>query len=150
MSEMIARLILAGFMVTGLHACADRVSPGPADVLPLIDSVMSAQQKAWNSGNIPAFMEGYWHSDSLIFIGRGGVTRGWENTLNRYLAAYPDSAAMGNLNFTGLHAEVFSGECAFTAGKWELFRVSDTLSGHYSLIWRKVSDKWVIVADHSS
>ncbi len=113
-------------------------------------TVMHAQEIAWNKGDLTAFMEGYWHSDSLTFIGSRGLTRGWQTTLDNYKKSYPDAAAMGKLTFTILKVEQLDRKNAFVIGKWHLKRVKDELSGHYTLLWKKVGGKWVIVADHSS
>lgn len=113
-------------------------------------AVMHAQEIAWNNGDLPGFMEGYWHSDSLTFIGSRGLTRGWQTTLDNYKKSYPDVAAMGKLTFTILKVEQLDRKNAFVIGKWHLKRVKDELSGHYTLLWKKVDGKWVIVADHSS
>jgi len=113
-------------------------------------TVMHAQEIAWNNGDLTGFMEGYWHSDSLTFIGSRGLTRGWQTTLDNYKKSYPDVAAMGKLTFTILKVEQLDRKNAFVIGKWHLKRVKDELSGHYTLLWKKVDGKWVIVADHSS
>lgn len=115
-----------------------------------IDSIMLVQQDAWNKADIEGFMQPYWKSDSLCFVGKRGLTFGWQNTLDNYKKGYPDAAAMGRLRFTNLSLDVLSDIQAYVIGKWELFRSADTLSGHYSLLWKKISGKWVIVADHSS
>lgn len=39
-----------------------------------IRNVLSTQSQAWNDGNLELFMNGYWQSDSLMFIGKTGVT----------------------------------------------------------------------------
>jgi len=64
-----------------------------------IISVLHTQDEAWNNGNIEAFMQTYWKHDSLMFIGKSGVTYGWLNTLNNYKKGYPDTMAMGKLHF---------------------------------------------------
>ncbi len=115
-----------------------------------IERIMLAQQEAWNRGSVREFMQPYWPSDSLCFIGRRGVTKGWQATLDNYLMAYPDTSAMGRLQFTNSSVDVLSDDAAYVIGKWELFRSEDTLAGYYSLLWRKMSGKWLIVADHSS
>lgn len=111
---------------------------------------MDAQQTAWNAGDLEAFMQGYWAHDSLMFIGKRGLTFGHTATLANYKAGYPNRDAMGRLQFTNLHLELLSDSAAYVVGKWELFRAADTLAGHYSLFWKKLSGNWVIVADHSS
>ena len=112
-------------------------------------SLMQAQQDAWNAGNLEGFMESYWKSDSLIFIGRNGVTRGWEATLKRYQKSYPTAEDMGQLEFESLHLET-DGTMAWQVGTWTLFRTQDTLSGHFTVQWHLKNGRWVMVADHSS
>ena len=115
-----------------------------------IQHVMDEQEDAWNRGDIEDFMDGYWASDSLRFIGKRGITYGWQATLENYQKSYPGSEAMGKLQFTNLKMELTGDSSAYVIGKWELFRATDTLSGHYSLLWKNLNGKWLIVADHSS
>ncbi|MCB0740716.1 MAG: hypothetical protein KDB92_06630, partial [Chitinophagaceae bacterium] len=65
-----------------------------------IRQLMDNQTAAWNRGDITAFMKGYWQNDALMFVGKSGVTYGWQNTLDNYKKGYPDTAAMGQLQFT--------------------------------------------------
>ncbi|MBX7052732.1 MAG: nuclear transport factor 2 family protein [Flavobacteriales bacterium] len=111
---------------------------------------MQEQQDAWNRTDIHGFMAHYWNDDSLCFIGKRGLSYGWKTTLENYQKSYPDAAAMGQLQFTNHMVDVMDETHAYVIGKWELFRIADTLSGHYTLLWKKISGKWVIVADHSS
>ena len=116
----------------------------------LISEVMNKQEAAWNSGDLDAFMVGYWESDSLTFIGKSGVNKGWQTTLDNYKKSYPDTASMGKLTFTNLEINKLGEDHAFVIGKWHLKRSIGDVGGHYSLIWRKIQDKWVIISDHSS
>ena len=115
-----------------------------------IRNTMADQEVAWNKGNLEAFMEGYWKSDSLRFIGSKGLTYGWQQTLDNYKKGYPDADAMGQLKFTILSVEQMADNCAFVVGKWQLARKKGDVSGHYTLLWKKIMGRWVIVADHSS
>jgi ketosteroid isomerase-like protein len=115
-----------------------------------IRAIMQTQEDAWNRGDLEAFMDGYWHSDSLKFIGSRGLTYGWQQTLDNYKKGYPDRDAMGTLKFTVLSVEQLSSKSAFVIGKWHLARKAGDLSGHYTLLWKNIKGKWVIVADHSS
>lgn len=114
-----------------------------------IHALMHQQQEAWNRGDLEGFMQPYWKSDSLMFIGKRGPTYGWNNTLQNYQKSYPNKEAMGILKFTNLDHQMQSDFC-FVIGKWELFRTNDTLSGHYTLLWRFIDNQWVIIRDHSS
>lgn len=113
-------------------------------------SVMDQQEKAWNKGDLSAFMEGYWKSDSLCFIGSRGLTHGWTQTLENYKKGYPNTDAMGQLKFTIVSVEQLSKKSAYVIGKWQLTRTKGDIGGHYTLLWKKIKGKWVIVADHSS
>lgn len=116
----------------------------------LIRGILEVQTNAWNNGNIEEFMNGYWKSDSLMFIGKSGVTYGWQNTLNHYKKSYPDTATMGHLTFNILEVKRLSAIYYNVVGKWSLQRSIGNLSGHYTLLWRRVKSGWVIVQDHSS
>jgi uncharacterized protein (TIGR02246 family) len=115
-----------------------------------IRQLLAAQTEAWNRGDIEGFMQTYWKSDSLMFIGKSGVTRGWQKTLENYKKGYPDTAAMGKLSFDILSVKELSPEHFFVVGKWMLKRTIGDVSGHYTLLLRKINGRWVIVADHSS
>jgi len=115
-----------------------------------IRAIMAKQELAWNRGDLVDFMDGYWKSDSLRFIGSKGLTYGWQKTLDNYKKGYPDLDAMGKLKFTIISVEQLSGKSAYVIGKWYLTRTIGDLSGHYTLLWKKIQGKWVIVADHSS
>jgi ketosteroid isomerase-like protein len=115
-----------------------------------IASLMTEQEKAWNKGDIDGFMVSYWHSDSLKFIGKKGITYGWKSTLENYKKSYPDKATMGTLKFTNLSIEPQSDTSCYVIGQWHLQREKDDVGGYYTLLWKKIDGKWVIVADHSS
>jgi ketosteroid isomerase-like protein len=115
-----------------------------------IRTVMANQQSSWNKGDLEAFMEGYWKSDSLKFIGRNGINYGWRTTLENYKKSYPTPEAMGRLTFSILMLELLSPTSAYMIGKWELKRANDAPGGHFTLLWKKIRGKWVIVADHTS
>ena len=115
-----------------------------------IRRIMAAQEIAWNAGNLPDFMAGYWQSDSLVFIGSRGLTYGWQTTLDNYKKSYPDRETMGQLTFTLVSVEQLSPTSAYVVGKWQLQRAKGDVSGHFTLLWKKIDGRWVIVADHSS
>jgi Domain of unknown function (DUF4440) len=115
-----------------------------------IRHLLDVQTRAWNTGNIDAFMEGYWKSDSLMFIGKSGITYGWAKTLANYKRGYPDTAAMGKLNFDIQLVKPLSPEYFQVVGKWHLARSIGDLAGYFTLLLRKINGEWVIVADHSS
>ncbi|MGD1841584.1 MAG: YybH family protein [Thermonemataceae bacterium] len=123
-------------------------APAEKEVLQLLQ-IIQKQQTAWNKGDLEGFMEGYWKSDSLKFIGKNGVTYGWEATLQRYQKGYPTQEAMGKLTFKVVSIEALSPQQVLMIGQWKLDKEKAT-QGYFSLIWRKIEERWYIVVDHSS
>ncbi len=115
-----------------------------------VRNLLTRQNQAWNRGDIDAFMVGYWENDSLMFIGKSGVTYGYKNTLSNYKKNYPDTAAMGKLTFTLIQLKQLSPEFFHVTGKYYLTRTIGDASGHFTLVFRKLNGKWVIISDHSS
>ena len=111
---------------------------------------MSEQETAWNAGEIDRFMEWYWRSDSLAFIGASGITYGWQQTKDNYHRRYPNRAAMGQLSFTILRLKKLGPKHAHLVGKWHLTREIGDIGGHFTLVWRRIGGQWLIVSDHTS
>lgn len=113
--------------------------------------VLSDQVTAWNKGDIDLFMRlSYWNNDSLAMIGRSGVTYGYQQVLNNYKKNYSDKATMGTLSFDILQVKKVSADHYFVIGKWFLTRTAGDVGGHYTLLFKKIKGKWLIIADHSS
>jgi len=95
-------------------------------------------------------MEGYWKSENLVFIGSKGVTYGWKATLANYQKSYPNKAMMGELSFELISLEPLNEDFWSVIGKWNLMRKTDSLTGYFTLLFRRFEDEWLIISDHSS
>lgn len=117
-----------------------------------IESVLNAQVRAWNRGNVEEFMQGYWHSPNLEFYSGGTITRGWDETLARYKQRYQsEGREMGRLDFKDLNIDLLSPRAAVVTGKYQL-TLSDgkTPHGIFTLIFKRMPGGWRIVHDHTS
>ena len=112
--------------------------------------ILDDQTKAWNEGNLEKFMIGYWENDSLMYIGKKGVTYGYQSTLNSYKTNYAGRDNMGTLTFHILHMKPLGKKHYLVVGKWSLKRTVGDVGGHYTLTFEKQKGKWVVIADHSS
>ena len=115
-----------------------------------VRNVLAKQNAAWNRGDVDAFMVGYWENDSLMFIGKSGITYGYKNTLANYKKNYPDTTVMGKLTFTLIQVKQLSPEYFHVTGKYYLTRTIGDASGYFTLMFRKINGKWVVISDHSS
>lgn len=114
-----------------------------------IDQVFNQQERDWNNGDIPTFMEGYMKNDSISFMGSNGVSYGWSKIKANYLKGYPTKDIMGELKFTILDKRKLSNHSAFYLGKFELERDSYAY-GYFTVIWKKEKGEWLIIHDHTS
>jgi ketosteroid isomerase-like protein len=115
-----------------------------------VRQLLNNQIKGWNNGDIESFMKGYWNSDSLVFIGKNGVKYGYKTTLENYKRNYPDTTAMGKLNFELLETKRLSSDYFSVTGKWYLQRTAGDLQGYFTLLLKQIKGRWLIVMDHSS
>ena len=117
-----------------------------------IRAVLDAQVAAWNRGDLEDYMAGYWHSPDLEFYSGATVTRGWQQTLDRYRKRYQsEGRKMGTLTFSELRIEPIDGRNAFVTGRWQLaMKKGESPNGLFTLLFRKFDDGWKIVHDHSS
>ena len=122
----------------------------PANPLTEIQSVLRAQQEAWNSGDIDGFMNGYARSPATLFVADDEVRRGWETVRERYREKYSDRAKMGTLAFSDVEITPLSADAAVVLGRWRLTRANDKPHGRFTLIFRRLPEGWRIVHDHTS
>ena len=88
-----------------------------------------------------------------MFIGRKGPTYGWQPTLANYQKNYPDAAAMGQLDFSGLRVTLLAPDAPrrwWGTGTWPGPPRWATCRGYFLLVLRQIDGQWVVVADHTN
>ena len=141
-------LPILGYMLIAAVVCAaQEQSPNSAAE---IQSVFTAQQDAWNRGDIDAFMNGYAQSASTVFVSEDEIRRGWETVRDRYRVKYSDRAKMGTLGFSEIEVTMLSSDAAVVLGRWKLKRENDEPHGRFTLIFKRLPEGWRIVHDHTS
>lgn len=112
--------------------------------------VLLDQEKAWNNSELDNYMNGYWNSDSLRFIGSKGISYGWQTALKNYKSTYPDTSTMGKLKFDIISVEPIAESKALVIGKWNLTREKGNVGGYFTLLLQKLEKSWRIILDHTS
>jgi ketosteroid isomerase-like protein len=125
-------------------------APGPGKEELRIRQVMADQVRAWNGGDVTAFMQGYWNNDSLTFITKTGPEYGWQMVLDHYKKGYPDRSAMGFLQFDHLILRRLSSDYYLIIGSWHIQKDAGGMGGQFTLLFRKIKGDWKIVLDHTS
>jgi ketosteroid isomerase-like protein len=133
-------------------SAADEVTgAGDASHRAQIMEVLNKQVEAWNQRDLEGFMRGYWRSTDLTFYSGGTPLSGWQSTLDRYRQRYQsEGREMGHLDFSDLQIEGLGSDAAFVRGKWHLKMTAGEAGGLFTLIFRRFSDGWKIVHDHTS
>src|SRR6267154_3074418 len=138
--------IIAALAVSSIGQDADDVARTA------IRKMIEQQQAAWNRKDLEAFMTGYWNSPEMTFFSGAHESKGWQAALDRYKKSYQSAGhEMGKLEFANLRIEMLGSDAAFVRGEFHLM-MSDgkTPHGLFTLIFRKFSDGWKIVHDHSA
>lgn len=144
------QIILTAFLLAAFHLTSfGEIKISKKEKLK-IENLLAKQVDAWNEGKLEKFMETYWNSEKLSFVGSRGSTFGWQQTLDNYKKGYPDKTAMGNLKFTILHISKIERKSVYVIGKFDLTREIGNMSGYYTLVIQKFGNEWLIVSDHSS
>jgi ketosteroid isomerase-like protein len=153
----VADRVRAILLVCLLAACAARspvMSPRPtfepADRA-AITAVIDAQRVAWNRGDLRGYMDGYAHTDALVFTSGAHVRRGWQDAFDHYQARYGhDAAGMGTLDLEVLSIDAVGADGAVVLGRWKLTGVEAAGSGVFTLVFERRAEGWRIVHDHTS
>jgi beta-aspartyl-peptidase (threonine type) len=134
--------------IAGMVLVSCRFSPDSAEII----TVLGEQAKAWNEGDLDAFMATYLRSSELSFAGASGITRGWEATRARFAERYPDRAAMGRLKFVPIEILPLGADSAYLLGRFALEREPphEDVDGVFTLVLLKTPEGWKIVHDHTS
>jgi ketosteroid isomerase-like protein len=116
-----------------------------------IQAVLDAQGAAWNRGDLTAYMDGYAHTDALVFTSGGKIRRGWQAAFDHYQARYAkDPAAMGKLVFETLSIDAVGADGAVALGNWILTASPHDGRGVFSLALERRPEGWRVVHDHTS
>jgi hypothetical protein len=154
LKHSINRISISAILFLLICCCSsnENISISKSELIETIEKKMAIQESSWNNGDLDDFMLSYWKSDSLMFIGKNGIQLGWQTTLSNYKKSYTNKNEMGQLKFENIDYKTINLESILVTGKWLLTRNEDLgdLSGHYTLLWKKINNAWVIVYDHSS
>ena len=114
--------------------------------------VLTAQERAWNKGDLESYASGYKKSPETLFVGRQ-ISRGYDQMLADYRGNYPNKDAMGTLSFTELEPHLLDEHYAVVLGHYHLDRskkAGGNADGIFSLVLEKTDAGWKIIVDHTT
>jgi uncharacterized protein (TIGR02246 family) len=138
----------ACLVIFGAPAAGEEKPSGEATA---VRTVLEEQVAAWNRGDLPGFMAGYWKSKDLTYFSGKERQQGWDAALSRYEKRYrAEGKEMGKLSFSKLEIHVLSPEYTLVKGRWLVEIKNETPEGLFTLLMRKTDQGWLIVHDHTS
>lgn len=139
-----------GIMIVGLFmvfGCSPEINQQKE--IEQIKQVLYKSAEEWSSGDIEGFMNAYWKSEKLQFIGASGITYGWQPTFENYKKGYPSKDHTGKLTFEILSVDFLAKNLYSLIGTYKLERKIGEANGIFSVLFKKIDNSWVIISDHS-
>ena len=153
LARILVLLTLAAALLGGAHAQAapDQLRTFTRAELDVV-KVLTAQEAAWNRGDIDGYASSYKDSPDTLFLS-SEIIRGFAPLLQHYKKSYPNKEAMGTLSFSDLEPHVLDEHFAVVLGKYTLDRsrkAGGAAEGVFSLVLEKTNIGWKIIVDHAN
>jgi len=90
-----------------------------------IEEITGALHKSaekWSAGDLENYMDVYWKSEELQFIGKNGIIYGWNQTLENYKKGYPNKDDTRQLKFKILNVSFLAKDLYALTGEYHLIR----------------------------
>src|SRR5688500_20367087 len=111
--------------------------------------LMREEERAWNSGNIEAYVDLYAAHDSTRMIYSTGAVYGKDSILAFYKKYWPKER-MGQLTLDGERLERLSDEYYYVSGFFHVrYPDGKSINGRFSGLMKKIKGRWYLYTDHS-
>jgi len=129
--------------------CCSGSNPDVPKIKSEIQSILDCQKAEWNDKNIEGFMEDYWKSENFTFQSGNNRLHGWDALLSRYKKSFTGEN-WGELDFIDIEIKVLTNEHAYVLGRWKLTYKDSSKEGLFTIIFKRMTEGWKIIHDHSS
>ena len=105
---------------------------------------------AWNRHDLDGYLDGFWHSDSLVVVVEGETVRGWDLLSRAYHAGYPNPSEMGTVNLDRAQVQMLAPDLGFIL-MWDTVVFAKKKEfGTSTVIMKKLPEGWKVAVQHSS
>jgi beta-aspartyl-peptidase (threonine type) len=117
-----------------------------------IEKALNNQAKAWNDGDLPAFMSAYCRRADTSYVSADAQIYGYDAIEARYKKRYGDNReSMGLLTFSDLKFVDVSPTSVICIGRFQVEKKDKKkAAGVFSLVLIKEENGWKILHDHTS
>lgn len=144
-----ALLVLA--VPLAIAACRPGSSRSAEPLQAQIQAMLTRSAKAWNRGDLDAFVDDYVNSNRTTYVGRNGVVHGRAAIRAVYAPRFAPGAPHDSLSFEGLEVDSLAPGVIHVLAFYVLSRGDSVVArGPTSLVMLREGSRWRIVHDHSS
>jgi len=116
-----------------------------------VKAALDGHVNAWNSGRIEDAIAYFYNSDSLLWVNRAGIEKGYQPILGSYLQDFADRSKMGTYSYEPLYIELLSSKSVYYVYRWKIELNGKKLRGGVSSqIWKKSNKRWLVFIEHFS
>src|ERR687886_2462915 len=150
-SSRLAILLFATLSVVA-SATPRGAAGGSGDLRAQFTAMLDRSARAWNRGDLDAFMEDYLDSSRTTYVGRRGVVLHGRAAIREvYAPRFAPGGVRDSLSFENLQVDSLAPGVAHVLAYYVLSRGDSTVArGPTSLVMLRVRGRWRIVHDHSS
>ena len=147
------RWLLVAALTSGCAAPATTPAPhmDPGHLASGIESQFARSARAWNAGNLDAFMADYAPDTLPTYFAEGHLVRGFDFIRSQYAPRFAPGARRDSLRFEEFNVRPFTNGFALVTARFILYRNgATTASGPFTLLMEHRPEGWKILHDHSS
>jgi hypothetical protein len=112
---------------------------------------LTAQAKAWNSGDLEGALAAYCDRPDMTWVNRSGITHGYRDFAEGMRKDFADRSKMGVMRILLLHARPLGEGKALMSIRWDISRDGKRAMGGVSTqLWQRCGGKLRVVLEHAS
>ncbi|HJU67270.1 MAG TPA: nuclear transport factor 2 family protein [Gemmatimonadaceae bacterium] len=139
-------------LALSLAACASTTGspPDSSSARTIALALLDGAARAWNRGDLDAFVEDYVDSPRTTFISRQGVLHGRAAIRERYVPRFAPGVR-DSLSFDGVEADILGRDIIHVVAWYTLMRGDSVVSrAPTSVVLIRNGPRWSILKDHTS
>jgi hypothetical protein len=136
-----------------LTACASTTGspPDQSSARTIALALLDRGARAWNRGDLDAFMADYIDGSRTAFVTNQGVMHGRSEIRQRYAPRFTPGGVRDSLSFEGVEADPLGPDAIHVIAWYKLMRRDSLIArGPTSLVLVRAGGQWGILKDHSS
>jgi uncharacterized protein (TIGR02246 family) len=147
------RWLLLAALATGCAQPAQRPVPNidPGRLEGSLHQQFLRAARAWNSGDLDAFMSDYAPGSRSTYMAGGHLVEGFDQIRSRYAPAFAPGARRDSLRFEEFKIRPIADDFALVTARYILYSNGRTsASGAFTVLLEHLPEGWKILHDHSS